>query len=420
MTDQAVRGRHLVTQGIATAGPVLVSVAHLSAQLVLMHRLSPNDFGVLALVLVAVQLGFGVSNALLGTPFTVTSNRTDAPQRLTSVFVTLNLGFSLVCGAAVALLAIVLSSVWVGLGFGLFTALTQLRWFGRSYAYALHRPQDAAISDFAYALAFGAALAVLLTTEATLVAVSSMFTLAALAGLLGQPRFAHLCLMVRSSGLSDYRAIWRDQSRWTLTGVISTELTANAHSWLVGLIAGPAALAPIAAAALLFRPVMLVATSLTQLERPILTRALVAGNETLAQSHVRLFRSVLAVALLVTIAGGAVILLVQPHLLIPDTYALADARLAFVLIGSSVALSVLRTPDSVVLQAMGQFRSLALASVTSGVVALAVAVVALFSLAPVFSIIGPVAGQVVLGTLIASTAKRAWANAKKDEPCQKS
>jgi O-antigen/teichoic acid export membrane protein len=226
--------------------------------------------------------------------------------------------------------------------------------------------------------------------------------------------------MVRSSGLSDYRAIWRDQSRWTLTGVISTELTANAHSWLVGLIAGPAALAPIAAAALLFRPVMLVATSLTQLERPILTRALVAGNETLAQSHVRLFRSVLAVALLVTIAGGAVILLVQPHLLIPDTYALADARLAFVLIGSSVALSVLRTPDSVVLQAMGQFRSLALASVTSGVVALAVAVVALFSLAPVFSIIGPVAGQVVLGTLIASTAKRAWANAKKDEPCQKS
>src|SRR5690606_21908036 len=78
--------------------------------------------------------------------------------------------------------------------------------------------------------------------------------------------------------IAGYGAVWRLQSKWALVGVASTEATANSHAWLVTFTAGPASFAPIAAAALLFRPVGLCAMALTQLERPLLAKHTSKGD----------------------------------------------------------------------------------------------------------------------------------------------
>ena len=75
------------------------------------------------------------------------------------------------------------------------------------------------------------------------------------------------------AGLRDYRAIFRDLTRWSLIGVVLTELTVNAHAYLVTFISGPGPFALLALGMLLMRPASLVQSALPDLERPAMTRA---------------------------------------------------------------------------------------------------------------------------------------------------
>ena len=56
---------------------------------------------------------------------------------------------------------------------------------------------------------------------------------------------------------------------------MTVEVTTNIHQYLIVLLQGAAALAPVAAAGLFLRPMTLVQTSLAQIERPRLAAVVV-------------------------------------------------------------------------------------------------------------------------------------------------
>ncbi|MBW8891114.1 MAG: hypothetical protein JF617_02700, partial [Burkholderiales bacterium] len=51
---------------------------------------------------------------------------------------------------------------------------------------------------------------------------------------------------VSFKAVTDYARVWREHSGWSLTGVLTTEATANAHAYIVTLISGATAFAPLA------------------------------------------------------------------------------------------------------------------------------------------------------------------------------
>ena len=75
-----------------------------------------------------------------------------------------------------------------------------------------------------------------------------------------------------------YWPIFRDLTRWSLLGVALTEITVNAHAYLVTFISGPGSFALLALGMLLFRPASLMQSALPDVERPVMARAIAARD----------------------------------------------------------------------------------------------------------------------------------------------
>ena len=390
----------LFRYGPAIIGPLSISVVHFLATLLMLRELGLDEFGLFAFILVAVQFGFGLSNALIGTPFTVRVNRGDVQEAL---FFKANLFLSLVVGLVCGFSAIIMQAQDVALATGAFSALAVMRWFWRSYFYAVHKPLRAAFSDLVYALTLALVLSGLWLTEVTMNASLWAFALASFVALMacGPAVIAMQGRAILAGRLFDYTGIWREQSRWTLLGVVSTEATVNAHTWLVTLVAGPAAFAPLAAAALFFRPVSLCVTSLTQLERPSMARALSAGEPLLALGFARRFR----MAMLLVWGGTALlalgILLRWPSLVIKESYDLSTIHWAVGFWAIIMLINSWRAPDSTLLQAANALRPLAMASVWSGIATVASVAALISFFDPVASMLGVLLGQIILAKRIA-------------------
>lgn len=393
---------NFVRYGLATLGPLAVSGAHFIASLILLRTLAPAEFGLFAFLLVLVQFGFGLSNALIGTPLTVNANQPDYQPHQAHLFFKLNLLLSVVIGAVCAALAWALGANAAASLFGAFAVLAVLRWFLRSYFYALHRPTNVALCDLAYALTLMLGLGLAWKNGLTLTSASLAFCFAAgMAVLLAGGQ----CLRIQfwdslSARLTDYASIWRNQSRWTLLGVTTTEATSNGHAWLVTLLAGPAAFAPLAAAALLFRPVNLMATSLTQLERPAMARSLANQDRAGALRILHRFRLAIIGTWLVTAFAAGVLLLGFPSLIFDQAYDLNTVLIAAALQAAIMGLAGWRTPDSTLIQAANRFAPLSKASLWSSLVALPSVAILLIIFDPVLSLIGILIGQGVMAVLI--------------------
>src|SRR3546814_16946645 len=99
----------------------------------------------------------------------------------------------------------------------------------------------------------------------------------------------------------------------------STEVTSNSHSYIVTLLAGPTAFAPIAVGMLFFRPVNVCITALTQLERPRMTRAVARGDHDAAIRSERVFMAAPVLLWLATCAVAAITLSSFPRLVLTPT-----------------------------------------------------------------------------------------------------
>ena len=403
---------------VAVFGPASVAAANAILQFVMVKDLPQAGFGLVAFVLGLTQFGYGLSNAFVGTPYTLDRDAAvrDVAARYGLANLVLSIAWSLMCSAA----ALTLGGDHAAPLFGGFASLAMIRWFGRSHLYARHRPSLVALSDLTYAsvLLIGAASAEV--WGLTLDAAMAILCTATLAGLLAVgPSFLRMQFVdVWRASLRGYGFIWRDQARWTLLGVVSSEATANAHAYAVALVAGPAAYAPLAAAALLVKPVMLVLTSLTQLERPVMARHILAGDAPGAGRAALAFRVAVLCAWAGTTALASVVLFEHPSSILRASYDHHTMKLAFALWAGIALLQCWATPPGVLLQAARWFKPLAFTQTRAALVTLAAVGSTVLLLSPVYTLCGILVGQVVMTVRVEALARR-WSTASRlaGAPC---
>jgi O-antigen/teichoic acid export membrane protein len=386
---------------MASVGPFGSAAAQFALSLTLLQVVSPEDFGVFSFLFVTLNLCSGLWGALFCAPLPALLAQEDKRAHdtvLRSLFGCNLIGATAACALFVGLSTALGASLSASALFGFYAAVALLRWFGRTFAYATGVPLRAMWSDLAYSatLVAGVAIAVLFGSQSLDAAFTTQL-IAAAVGMLafGRPYLRRQFSPVALDGLRAYRSVWRRHSSWSLLGVITTEATANSHAYIVTSVFGPSAFAPIAAAALLIRPVQVAMNALVEFERAQMAAHLARRHVDAAKDAVHFFRRMLTLAWAATAAAAALLLTYWPGLVFPAHYDLAFLRGAAVLWMMVSGIRLWRTPDSALLQAAGAFRQLAYASVLSAGVSI-VAVCALLSAGDIiWSIAGIGIGEAV-------------------------
>lgn len=398
--------------GLAAIGPIATAGSQFVLSLQLLHVLDIKSFGSFAFLLVTSQFSSGVWSALFCAPLPVLVTQGSAEQRQTMLrclfatnlvlaaaafFVFWALGEALgVAHGAAALFA----------GYGAFALL---RWFGRAYAYVTGHQIRATMSDLLYSLALLAGLsAIYLTKSSDLYLPNAALMVSAILSLIpfGGSYLVQQFVKLSFRDIPRYREVWRRHSSWSLTGVVTTEATANAHAYIVTFFLGPTAFAPLSASALLIRPISVVMNALTDFERPQMARQLDAGNFGGALHSLRTFRIAMIGIWALTALAAAALIIFAPRLIFPERYAINYLAVAAALWMAVAGIRSLRTADSVLLQAGGVFRELAYASmISSGVSVLAVIALLVWG-GPLWSIAGILVGEVVYAAWIWREAAR--------------
>jgi len=420
MTSAALRSRGTplgrlwdiaVRYGLSASGAFGISGAHFLAALILLRALPPADFGLFAFALIIVPFCLGISGALLGASLSTAVAHAHA---IAEAELTTHLKASLVLSALI--MAAVTVLMWGGDSllnaalFGLYGGLMTLRWFARSYAYAMNRRYRVTISDFVYGGLLLAGLVVLLgANRLTIVNGAAVFAVAAGVAFLifGVSYLRKLAASIMYGSLRAYHSIWRDLTRWSLLGVVLTEMTANAHAYLVTFISGPKAFALLAIGSLFMRPVSLCLTALPDLERPTMARQIAAGEISRARRVVVEFRGAASIVWAATVALAVALLLWFPDLVLKRGYDQMEALAVLGLWALIMAVRTFRTPESVFLQSAREFRALAGASVWSSLASLALTLALLLVVGPIASLAGVLIGDLVMAARISSLS-RAW------------
>jgi O-antigen/teichoic acid export membrane protein len=397
--------------GISTFGPLSVAGSHFLTSLFVLHALSPADFGHLSFVLVVVPLCLSVTGALFGAPMSsaLCGNRTAQDGDL-AIYLKGSFLFALLAGVG-TFASLVASGAGVGasLLFAGYALFMVVRWFARSYAFVESRMIRVIASDLAYSVPLVAAIGIMfLTKSLTLMHAGIAFLICGAVALLpfGLDYLSHQVRSLRRAPLGAYGGIWRDLTRWSLLGVVSTELTANAHAYLVTFFSGSHAFALLAVGSLFMRPVSLVLTALPDLERPVIARHLAAGHMAQALRVIFEFRAVTVAIWFGTIGLIAAILHWAPGLILKSDYNTQQVLIAIGFWAAIMAVRILRTPEAVLLQATGDFKALASASLQSSVVSLVFTLALLVLVGPVASLGGILLGDLVMTQRIFARAHR--------------
>jgi O-antigen/teichoic acid export membrane protein len=404
-------GRMALRYGVSASGPVSVSGAHFVASMMFLHILARAEFGLFAFLLVIVPLCMSVSGALLGTSMAtaITGAKTICADQV-GTHLKLNLLFSAAATLAVfGLMCSIRAPLLLAALLGLYGGAMTLRWFGRSYAYLTNKPMRAVGADIVYSTLLMAGLAALVAAHklTAVHAAEMLLASAALSVLAFGPDFlGRLFWPGKAGSLAAYGRIWQDITRWSLLGVMLTEMTANAHAYLVTLVSGPAAFALLAVGALLMRPVSLVLTALPDMERPVMARAIVAGDMARAFRCVKEFRTAAGAVWLLTLLLSGALLLWFPHLILKQGYDETQAIVVVAIWGAIQAVRTLRTPESVLLQAAREYRPLATVGMWSSIASLTATLVLLLAAGPVASLGGVLLGELLLTANIFSLSRK--------------
>lgn len=403
-----VAGRY----GLSASGPLSISGAHFIASLILLRALPQAEFGLFSFALIVVPFCLGMTGALLGASVAMTIARAKAiaePELATHLKASLALSV-LIAAAIGGLMLLSGGDAIAALLFGLYGGSMTLRWFARSYAYALGQRYRVTFSDYAYGGLLLAGLFVLLKSgHLDFLNAAAVFVVASIAALFvfGIGYLKKLLASAITGSLRAYGPIWRDLTRWSLLGVVLTEMTANAHAYLVTFISGPKAFALLAVGSLFMRPVSLCLTALPDLERPIMARYITGGEVPLARHSVFDFRAATAAVWIATVALAIVLLFWFPHLVLKSGYDQSDAFAVLGFWAAIMAVRIFRTPESVFLQAAGEFRPLAGASMRSSIASLVLTLALLMVAGPIASLGGVLIGDLVMASRISSLS-HAW------------
>ncbi|MFC0048767.1 hypothetical protein [Rheinheimera tilapiae] len=307
--------------GTATAQAALAFVTALQAFLLLHSAAdSANDvngtlsFGQFSLTMLWLGTALSLSSALFGAPLLIRQTK-----RASALFWQLQLYFA--CGCA--LFSALLLWLWQAplaaqIGFALAHGLALVRSLLKQLQQQRQQFRRVALQDLSYAMVVCTLTLWLFVSERLTLSALGWLNALLLAGLL-------LCdwrLIRQLQRLASQRwhrplwwRAWQQQGKAACAGVLAVELLANSYLYMLGAWHGAAAVAPVAAAALLFRPVAVLLQGMLQQWRPQLRQAVVAGAVTGTMQQ-RMQQLSLA-AVLANVLLAAVLLVCWPALIWP-------------------------------------------------------------------------------------------------------
>jgi hypothetical protein len=415
-----VSGRQRLVQiagrySLSAMGPIAVSGAHFGASLMFLHRMSPREFGMFSFLLVVVPFCLSISSGLLGAPLLNAVGKPGAVAAAKgAAFREVNRIYCLSAGLLTALLMYGSGAGKVASALlGLYAVTMTYRWYSRYTAYNANLPLRAAASDLIYSTTLlGGLLLLVLMDQFSLHRTSAVLLLSAILGVLPygwralrdqlRPPMPHF--------LAVYAPIWHDITRWSLMGVVLSEMTANAHAYLVTFVSGPHAFALLAVGSLMMRPLSLVLTALPDRERPVIALKLAAGDLAGALRTIVEFRAVTFAVWLGTVLLSAAILVWFPWLVIRDGFHARSVMIGVLIWTLIVGARAVRAPEQAFLTAAGEFHPLARAGLTGSIVSLVGTASLLALFGPVASLCGILAGEAAM-TVRIMRLMRDWRHA---------
>jgi hypothetical protein len=397
--------------GLSTIGPVAVSAAHFVASLIFLRLLRPEEFGRFAFLLIVVPFCLSAAGALLGAPASLTRGKDEiTAQAEIRTLQKVSLLVSTAAGIVVtALMFLTGAKGATALLFGLYGAAFTLRSFFRSLSNVRARLMRVAASDVLYgALLVAGLLGLASVGPLDMRGAALVLALAALASFapFGWGDFSEVVRPAGPATFLRYRPMWRDVTRWSLLGVVLTELTANAHAYFVTFISGPGTFGLLALGALFMRPASLVLSALPDIDQPLMTRRIAHGDIGGAFRVVHEFRTAAAAVLAATIVLSVALVVWFPHLLLKH-YGVPDVLMVLVFWIAITAARTLRTPESVFVMATGNYPALARIGAWSSVVALGATFILLCTAGPIASLGGVLAGEILILVMLAPLT-RPW------------
>ena len=396
---------------LAISGTAGVSAANFLLSGILLLYTTAESFGIFAFIQVIIALGYGISNALIGSPLMYFINRSETQEQYTTEsYFKFNLIFCLVCTFVLfAALYSAMDSTLTATYFALTAGLLWYRWFGRSYKNTLHQPEKAAMSDISYALTI--ILGVIILHVNHLITLQNFVLLQLVAAITGVLSLGKNIIITQLNSLtqgsySTFKQGFLEKGKHSLLGVITTEATANAHSYIVVAFFGPAAFAPLAAGLLLFRPVPILITTISQLERPKIAQLLKEGLFKNALKIVTQFRFVILVSWFCNAALALVVIVFFADLILKDNYDYNTVLFALGLWSAITCIRCLRGPESALLQANGDFKPLSIVTLKSTGLTLPLVILLTYFVGPKWSLFGILIGELVAATLTIQLARK--------------
>lgn len=394
------RRRHAQKYAQALSGQLVLGAFSFCLNLYLLRQLSLPDYGLFAFTQFWAQLAGQLNGALVATPLLV--HLPALPGAVARCrFEILMFSANGVMVAAFAVISAGCAAV-IGLDapaallFAAFIAATTLRNFSRCLAFAKQRPDVTLTGDLCLVAASlgGLALLVGASAEPGLAPVFGALTLAHLLTAALELTLVRSAPVVRlnRSALRRYRRIWQEV-RWALLGSSTTIVQAQAHSLMVTFAAGAGAYAPLAAAQVLFGPIGIMINAVQNVMRPELAAAIARGNRRGVMVASALSTGLLVLAVIVF---GGLLALAWPWIeaaLYAEKY--QTQPMAAIALGCwAIALCrAVYTPPGSLLQAMRQFRPLALGTVGGAVLSTMGVAASLVFLTSAWSLAGVLAGE---------------------------
>ncbi len=390
--------RFLISLGAQFA----MSGFHMALGFLLIRVISRYDFGVYSFAFVLAMFAGALNNALISTPLTVYTpvikddqERADQEAMFSTLNVLLFLSLCL-CGIGYAFFTGI--STPTGLAVTAFVATYAARQFSRSFGYARFKPLVTATGDIAYVCS-GVTIVGMVVYLNWGKDISVVYILMGLATANLLAMFIER-LRLHGAGrswftfakLNSYGQVW-EQSRWALAGAVTTLFVGQAHALIVTSKSGPSAFAPLAAGMVLFGPVRVALLTWQNMVKPELALALSNNQGELVKKQIR--KTVLLVGVAVLIFALC-LWLAWPHInywLYSKEY--ADQPMGYIVCMWTVItfFAAIYNAPSAALQAMKDFRVLAMASVYGAIISGVLVSLLLYFYNPASTLLGIIAAE---------------------------
>lgn len=395
---------------LSVGAQALVSGFHFALNLLLLRVVTPYEYGVFAFAFVMAMFASAINNALISTPLTVYTPVIKDPNQRSAqeaMFSTLNLGlFTLLLLAGIAYGQWANLETSISVAVTIFVAVYSARHYSRSAGYARMRPLVTASGDSTYVFSG------IIIIGAFWISTGSLSVAQVLLGLAA----ANLCAMLLEryrlygvakkwfslARINSYGKVW-EQSRWALIGSLTTLFLAQAHSVIITTTDGPNAYAPLAAGFVLFGPVRVALLTWQNMVKPEMAVDLSEGKHASVRAQIRTTTVFMVLAVL---ALGFMLWIGWPWIhafLYAEQY--ADQPMAWIVgLWSIVAVfAASYNAPAAALQAMRDFRVLAMASIYGAIISGVLVSVTLYFYQPETTLLGILAAEVFMSFYLTYT-----------------